>query len=412
VTKASAVPHAERAYPVRALAWLRLASLPVIFAGERLVAHPTLKSDRFDAILGAMAVYAAVAFWLSYSGRSPRVPLSVLAGLDLAFICALTYYSGGAFSQLRYAFFVLPVAAVLLPRPAYTAAASAAAVAAYAIVAVIHPATGTKQDFEFVLAQALYLTWLGMGAVLLSYLLARRGERIEQLAESRGRLVAQAMDAEDRERRRLAEALHDEAIQNLLAARQDLDGGGDESLARAQLGLDRTVSQLREAIFDLHPYVLEQAGLEAALRAVAEQLARRAGFSWEVSVASSATGEYDQLILSIGRELMTNVARHADASRLSLTVERAGGAIVLEVADDGRGVDPQELATAVGRGHIGLASASERAEALDGAFRIWGEPGRGTRVRVSLPGAQAHEATGNGFGPPAEHRPIGGHPIG
>jgi two-component system NarL family sensor kinase len=357
----------------------------VIFAGERLVEHPTLKENLFDGILAAMAVYAVLALASTYSPRGTRFSIAIYAAVDLAFICALTYYSGGAFSQLRYAFFVLPVAAVLLPRPSATAAASVAAVGAYVAVALLHPATSGRRDLEFVFAQALYLAWLGIGAVFLSYLLARRGARIAQLAESRGRLVAQAMDAEDRERRRLAEALHDEAIQNLLAARQDLDGGTADSLSRAQIGLDRTVSQLREAIFDLYPYVLEQAGLEAALRAVAEQQGRRAGFEWTVSVSPDATGVHDHLVLAIGRELLTNAAKHSDAQRVMLAVERSGDGVVLEVVDDGRGIGADEVAKALGRGHIGLASCAERAEALDGSFRIWGEAGKGTTARVVLP---------------------------
>ncbi|MFL5884878.1 MAG: sensor histidine kinase [Thermoleophilaceae bacterium] len=392
----------EGSYSARALALLRLAAVPVIFVGERLVEHPK-PSDRFDAVLAVMAVYAVAALVLTRRREGPRVPLALYAVLDLAFICVLAYYSGGAFSQLRYAFFVLPVAAILLPRPAVTAAASAASVGAYVLVSLVHPATSSRQDFEFVLTQVLYLTWIGIGAVLISRLLARRGARIEQLAASRGRLVAQAMDAEDRERRRLAEALHDEAIQNLLAARQDLDGTSADSLARAQLGLDRTVSQLREAIFDLHPYVLEQAGLEAALRAVADQHARRAGFEATVSVAPAATGYHDELLLSIGRELMANAARHAKASRFTLALDRVDGDLVLEVSDDGRGIDEREVADALARGHIGLASCAERAEALDGSFSIRGGSGEGTRVRITLP-AEPAGAASNGH-------PIVGHPI-
>jgi two-component system NarL family sensor kinase len=374
--------EAERDFPERALAWIRLAALPVIFAGERLLEHPTISTNRFDAVLAATAVYALAALAVSYSKYTKRVPISLYAALDLVLICLLTYYSGGAQSQLRYAFFVLPVGAALLPRPAATAVASIAAVAAYVIVSIAYPG---KPDVEFVLIQSLYLLWLGVGAVLLSRMLARRGARIAQLAESRGRLVAQAMDAEDRERRKLAESLHDEAIQNLLAARQDLDGGDDESLGRAQLGLDRTVTQLREAIFELHPYVLEQAGLEAALRAVAEQQGLRGGFEWTVTVAPEATGVHDQVLLSIGRELLTNAARHAGATRVSLVLVRVSDELVLEVADDGRGVGLGGAADGLARGHIGLASCAERAEALDGSFGVSARPGGGTRVRVTLP---------------------------
>jgi len=145
-------------------------------------------------------------------------------------------------------------------------------VAAYVGVSLPHPATQRGEDLEFILTQALYVAWMGLAAVVLSVILTRRAERIDQLAALRGRLVAEALDAEDRERRRLAEALHDEAIQNLLAARQELgeaERGDGESLWRARVGVDRTVDQLRTAIFELHPHLLESAGLPAALEAVA-----------------------------------------------------------------------------------------------------------------------------------------------
>ena len=101
MSEAAPAPDSARAYPVRALAWLRLASLPVIFAGERLVEHPTIETNRFDAVLAVMTVYALAALFVSYWPRAPRVPLGLYAVLDLAFICLLAYYSGGAFNAPR-----------------------------------------------------------------------------------------------------------------------------------------------------------------------------------------------------------------------------------------------------------------------------------------------------------------------
>ena len=92
----------------------------------------------------------------------------------------------------------------------------------------------------------------------------RRGPRATRRRE--------ALDAEDRERRRLAESLHDEAIQNLLA-RQDLkeaEWRTPGAIEHARRGIDSSVGQLRATVFDLHPYVLEHAGL-AAVQAVAVQ---------------------------------------------------------------------------------------------------------------------------------------------
>lgn len=363
---------------LRTWALIRVAALPAIFLGERLVAHPSPRSAPFGALIVAAAVYALLTLAASVRPRPRRLPAPALAALDLAFLCALTYTSGGPYSQLRYAFFLLPVGAALLLRPPLAAAASLAV--AYLAIALLYP-THAAGDFE--LTQVLYLVWMGVAAVLLSRLLARRADEVARLAADRGRLVAQALDAEDRERRRLAGALHDEAVQNLLAARNELAGGAD--LAFVQRGLDLTVQQLRDAIFDLHPAALDHAGLAAALEAVAAQAGRRGGFAWTVEVAPEATGIADQLVFSLARELVLNVVKHAAASSLRVRVQRTAGELLLEVADDGRGLDPARLRAAPLAGHIGLASATERVEALDGTLELAAEPGQGTLVRARIP---------------------------
>jgi two-component system, NarL family, sensor kinase len=371
----------------RRLALIRIAAIPVIFIGERLVAHPTLETDPFDVILVAAAVYAIAALIASYSGHRTRVSRGVYAVLDLAFICALDYYSGGAFSQLRYAFFLLPVGAAFLLGPRQTAGVSIVSVAAYVGIALKHPATARSRDLEFVLTQAVYLCWMALAAVLLAQVLTRRSERIGQLATDRRRLVTQALETEDRERRRLAEALHDHAIQNLLVARQELDNGhpDPENLGRAREGVDRTLRQLREAAFDLHPYALEHAGLGPALQRVADQEGARGGYESRVSVSPAATGTHDELIFSVARELLINAAKHAEAGFVSLVIEREGGQVVLELTDDGQGIDPARRAAALLEGHIGLASITERIEAIGGTIAISTARGQGTTVRAVLP---------------------------
>jgi len=368
------------------LAVIRLAALPIAFASERLVAHVASYEELFVPLLGAATAYAVASFGLAFVRQSP-VPVWVYTALDLAFIFALTYTSGGPLSQLRYAFFFVPLGAALLFRPRQTAAASVATVAAYLLISLLHPATDVLPGaVELEASQSLYLAWMGIAAVLLSRVLTRRTDEVEALAAGRGRLVAQALDAEDRERRRLAEALHDDAIQNLLAARQELGaaGGGSVDLELVRTGLDRTVEQLRNAVFELHPYVLEQAGLPAALEAIAEHQARRGGFRWRVEVDDGARGVHDPLLFSIARELVTNAAKHAEARSLAVSVRRRGAEVVLEVEDDGVGFDEGRLREASRSGHIGLASCVERLEALDGRLEVDSRPGRGTRVRAAL----------------------------
>jgi two-component system NarL family sensor kinase len=200
--------------------------------------------------------------------------------------------------------------------------------------------------------------------------------------------VVDALAAEDRERRRLADALHDEAIQNLMAARQELASAleGDETSAETvEIGLDRTIRQLRDAVFQLHPYVLEHAGLEAALRAVADEQGRRGGFSWSLQVQEEAATGQEALLLSVARELLVNAAKHAQATHVSVAVRREGPSVLLTVSDDGRGVDLERIHAAPQEGHIGLASLAERVEAAGGTFTVHGAPQAGTTVRAALP---------------------------
>jgi two-component system NarL family sensor kinase len=376
------------ARPGVVLAVIRLAAIPLFFAAERLVPHPNAHSAPFGALLVLATAYALAILALELRGR-PFRPARATAVLDLLLITALVYTSGGPFSQLRFAFFVLPVGAALLLGPALTAAMSGACVLAYLVVVATYPGLGAlpaPDPLRFELAQALFLLWMGVAATLLSLALARRSGEVEELARSRGRLVAQALAAEDTARRRLAEALHDDALQNLLAARQELGAGDAASLDLVREGLDQTVVQLRQAVFDLHPYLLDQSGLHAALQAIAERAGRRAGFTTEIAVDPAAEGVADQLLFSIARELLANAAQHSRARHVRVAVRRERDRVELTVADDGIGIPAGAVDVAPRAGHIGLASSAERAEAVGGRFAVSRGPGgRGTMVRVSVP---------------------------
>jgi two-component system NarL family sensor kinase len=369
------------------LAVIRLVAVPVVLIGERAVPYPQAGARLFVPVFVLAAVYAVLAAWRAWRRPGDHgVPAWQLA-LDVALLCALVYTSGGPFSEARYAFFVVPVAAALLARPRVTAVASGVAVAAYGAVSLLHPANERSQAVAYEAAQVAYLFWTGVAATLVSTALARRASQVAALAESRGRLVAQTLDSEDHHRRELAEALHDDAIQNLLAARQELapDRVHAADLAMVRMGLDRTVAQLRGAVFDLHPHLLEHAGLGPALDAVAEDCARWGGFVPDVRVDPDLVADNEQLLFSVGRELIRNVARHAEAEHLRLEVTRVADTTVLVVADDGRGFEHERLNAAPLTGHIGLASMGERVEAVGGTFTIEGGPGAGTRVEVRLP---------------------------
>jgi two-component system, NarL family, sensor kinase len=217
--------------------------------------------------------------------------------------------------------------------------------------------------------------------------LRRRLAAAEAELEVRAQFVAQVMEAEDRARRRIAQLIHDDALQSLLAANQDLmeAAPGREQVMRAHDVVSDTIAQLREAMLALHPVTLERGGLEQALGAVARQAERQsAGLTVSVEIDPDALGKNDELVLAILRELISNVARHARADSATVEVRSADGSVELSVVDDGEGMVATRGREAIAEGHIGLASVAQRVEANGGEFRLETAPGSGTRAWAKI----------------------------
>ena len=370
------------------IAWLRLAAVPLITASATLP-YPHPEKDAFFVAASVVAAYALAALAWAYLRPATRRFVFVATALDVTAISVLARLSGGAFSQARLAYFLIPVAVAFRFRPALTAAAGAATVGAYLVQAFSHPARRQPGAGSFIAIQTGFLLWLGLAAVLLSAVLWRRTARVSELADVRRRLIADSLTARERERQALAEGLHDHAIQNLLSARLELEEVADElqhpALRRAEAALEETIRDLREAVFQLHPYVLEQAGLEAAVRSVAQRAARRAGFSIKLDLDCGRRHPHDALVLAATRELLANSVQHAAASSVVVRLADQNGTVTLEVRDDGRGFDVAELPGRLAEGHIGLQSQRERIETVGGRMDIRTAPGRGTTVQIHVP---------------------------
>jgi two-component system, NarL family, sensor kinase len=381
-------PGEATAESERVVAWLRLPAIALIALGQGL-AHPNPEETWFLVMLGVFSAWSAgVLAWVHLRPAGERFALVATAG-DIAAISVLAVLSGGAFSHARLAFFLVPVAVAFRFRPSITSAAVAVTTAAYVIQAALHPAAGQPEAVRFIVTQAGFLAWIGVACVLLSMLLARRTELVARLAAGRSRLLADALSAEQRERKALAEALHDHAIQNLLSARHELEEA-DETLShpaldRADAALAETVAQLREAVFDLHPYVLEEGGLEAALRSIAGKAAARARLELKLDLHYPKRHPQEQLVFSAARELLANVVRHAQASEVTLRLVESAGELELVLEDNGRGFPLDLLADRLADGHIGLAAQRVRVEAGGGRMHVASAPGAGTRVEIRLP---------------------------
>ena len=218
-------------------------------------------------------------------------------------------------------------------------------------------------------------------------------EQVAAHSAARGRLVAQALDAEDRTRRAISEALHDGPLQDLLALGHEISrlrpaaDGDDVHLERLGNGLSRTVDLVRESMLDLHPVVLQVGGLQSALGAICTHHSRFHGYRCDVEIDPAAAGERDELVLALARELLRNVAKHAEAGKVRVRVTRIAEGVVLDVTDDGKGVAAGRIGEALGQGHIGLASSRERAEAIGGRLRVSArsDGARGTQAVALLP---------------------------
>jgi two-component system NarL family sensor kinase len=386
---AFAASHGEAtAESERVVAWLRLPAIALIALGQGL-AHPNPEKTWFLVMLAVFSAWSAgVLAWVHLRPAGETFALAATA-VDIAAISVLALLSGGAFSHARLAFFLVPVAVAFRLRPSITLAAVVVTTAAYVIQASAHPAARQPEAVRFIVTQAGFLAWVGVACVLLSMLLARQTELVARLAQARSRLLSDALAAEQRERKALAEALHDHAIQNLLSARHELEEAGETlshpALGRADAALAETVGQLREAVFDLHPYVLDEGGLEAALRSIGRQAASRAHLELKLDLHYQARHPQEQLVFSAARELVANVVRHAQATAVTLRLAEADGELELVVDDNGVGFPLEQLTERLADGHIGLATQRVRVEAAGGRMDVVSAPGAGTRVVIHLP---------------------------
>jgi two-component system NarL family sensor kinase len=217
----------------------------------------------------------------------------------------------------------------------------------------------------------------------------RHTRSVAGLSALREELLAQTMTASEELQRRIAESIHDGPLQDILVVRQELvelDTAfpGDERVGRALAGLQAASERLRQATFELHPAVLEQVGLGAAVQQLASYTAQRSGIEISTDIDYPIRSAIDPIVFGVARELLSNVVQHSQARSASVTLGITDDTCVLDVADDGVGVSSETAARRLGEGHIGLASHRTRVDAAGGAFVFLDTPA-GTHVCVELP---------------------------
>lgn len=378
--------------PIRSLLRLALIGLIVLLVSVSHVAH--WLDAAFVALLVAYGV--ATVAWLVFLLRHPFRGWYGWAAtvVDVLFVVALCIVSGGATVWLLPVFFLLPIPVVFLDNPLVTAALGLAAAFGYLGVWFVYAVRDARVSIPGVVyAQFGALLWLAVALTGLAYTLRRRAARVEGLLEVRRRLVSEVLQADARNSRLLSEQLHDGPLQNLLAARFDLNALRTNPTAanvdRVEAALMESAAALRLAVSTLHPQVIDQAGLTAALRQLIATHEQR----WEIPIDADldevGRPAGQDLLYRAARELLNNAVKHARATRLRVCLRRDDDAVTLTVADDGVGFDPDVLAERVAHGHIGLASLMDGFEAMGGSVQLDTGPAAGTAVTVTLPPALA-----------------------
>lgn len=220
-------------------------------------------------------------------------------------------------------------------------------------------------------------------------------------SEKRFRGLARAVwNVQEEERRRLARELHDGIGQTLTALANQIQRIFDDARTAENLGLEHRLSDALEltrgALHDtrelsrlLRPTLLDDLGLEAALKWLARTLGERTGLAIEVHSTFGErrlAADLETLVFRISQEALTNIIRHSGAKLAQILLTATDSQLRLRVHDDGRGFDPAELGTPEKAGlSAGVRGMKDRAELFGGRLELSSAPGEGATVQLLLP---------------------------
>jgi two-component system, NarL family, sensor histidine kinase UhpB len=212
---------------------------------------------------------------------------------------------------------------------------------------------------------------------------------LERLEEERLASGRRALSIQESERRRVARELHDEVGQTLTAMLLQVEGlaGSIPPEARTELEELRETArtgaeEVRRIAQRLRPEALEELGLQAAMLALLDGVAAQAHIHCEHAIERDLPLNADDelVVYRVAQEALTNVVRHAKATNVSLSLTTDGGAVVLRVADDGRGIPPELLDSS-----FGIRGMRERALLIGATIDVRSRPGAGTTVELVVP---------------------------
>jgi signal transduction histidine kinase len=220
-----------------------------------------------------------------------------------------------------------------------------------------------------------------------------------QVMQKKLRLLArQILSAQEEERKEISRELHDEVVQTLVAINVELSTlsrGASVSLqtlkakiAHTRRIVEHSVQAVHRFARELRPAVLDDLGLIPALHAYSQSLAERKKIKIQMTAFGGveALGSSKRTVLfRVAQEALTNIARHAQATQVRMSITEAVGAIRMEIGDNGKSFDVREALFAKNPKHLGLVGMKERIEMVGGTFAVESALGKGTTVRAEIP---------------------------
>jgi len=211
--------------------------------------------------------------------------------------------------------------------------------------------------------------------------------------------LRQVLQAQEEERKRLARELHDDASQQILLLTHGVDNIANKveryspqqlknELGRLYELSQQTYQNIKHYAQALRPSILDDLGLVAAIKWLAEEIHKLSGIEIEVNTGTIPllSPETELALFRIVQEALNNVHRHSGASEASVTVERQGDEIIVTISDDGRGFEPpRQLSEFATQGKLGLTGMAERVQLVGGKLEVGSSRGWGTTVMVRVP---------------------------
>ena len=394
-----------------------LALLSWVFLISPLVRNPDLTGlQRAVSVaypLGDVLVLAVVARLAVAAGHRPRawrvlmVSVVALLAADVAFgllKVAGTWEWGGPVDLGWIAFFIGLGAAALHPSMAtLSEPAPARTVLPRSRLLLITVAS-------LVAPAALVIQWargqpLGVpviaaaSAVLFLLALARMSGLAGEVAlqHERKRAMQSVLRMTEAERSRLAAELHDGPVQQLTAllyglelarhhVRRGSPDAADELIASLEDKATGEINGLRRMMTQLRPPVLDELGLVTALRNQGQSFESASGVRCAVKTEPELelAPEMETVLYRVAQESLTNIGKHANASRVDISLGAVDGHVLLQIRDDGIGFDPGKARALVSEGHFGLVNMRERVEMVGGKLLVDSSPGNGTTIAVEM----------------------------